>query len=248
MYYEEKHEKKSKFWLVFFILIIVGSLIGGFVVYKKVQAPIDDIVNKYANLNIMTIYDGKLISTGIIVYENGNEILNSKTTERGATSIKVYFNNSISISTYNLENQSYFIQMEKLEVSSPEPIQVKFRLVERGELEVEETVNRKSIVIQARCEDRDFGDLILFLNPRGLVIKNDGIIFDQMDSKYATEVGFDKAFNIRGYFAEDDFVSISLPYVSVSNSGTLEYAIGGLEHNEILGYSIVGGERNIIDI
>ena len=248
MYYEEKHKNKSKVWLVFFILIIVGSLIGGVIVYKKIQEPVDDIVNKYANLNIMTIYDGKLISTGIIVQENGKEILNSKTTNRGATTLKVYFNNSISISTYNLDNQSYFIQSEELEINSPEPVQVKFRLVERGELEVEEKINRKSILIKVRNSDKDFGDLILFLNPRGLVIKNDGVIFDRIDSYYATEVGFDKAFNISGYFVEDEFVSITLPYVSVSNSATLEYAIGGLEHNEILGYSIVGGERNIINI
>lgn len=250
MYYDEKKKrKKTNFWIVFFIILVLILSISGFIVYKKIQAPVQDEIQKYANINFMTFYDDKLVSTGIIVTENGKEIMDTKTSDRGATTVKVFFNNSIVVSTFNLENQSYILDSREFKIDSVKPVQVKFRLDKMAKIDVEPNINRDYIEFTIKNTDvKDFGELILFVKTRGIVIQNSKMDYDMLDYSKAVDVGYDKAYIITKNLEEGRIIKIEVPFVRVSNSFTLDYWFGSIQSSPLIEYQIVGGQGNSIKI
>ena len=250
MYYEEKNKKKkSSFWLVFFLIMMVVLSVAGFIVYKKIQAPVEDEIQKYAYINVMTFYDDELVTTGIIIEENGVEKLNSKSSDRGATTLKVYFNNSVTISTFNLENQSYILDSQEFYIDSIEPVQVKFRLEKMAKIDIDTEAKRDYVAFTIEnVDEKDFGELLLFVKPRGAVIPNSEIDMERISSTQAVEVGYDKAYIVSENLEDGRTIQIEIPFIKVSNEPTIDYWFGNLQESPVLGYQIVGGEGGTVEV
>lgn len=103
--------RKSIIISIIIIFILIGIFVALYFFYEKPKT--EEIINEYVNLNIITQFKDKPISTGYKIEGCGIN-KNSETQEFGAIQERVLINCSVKISNYNLINQKFYTSSKEL--------------------------------------------------------------------------------------------------------------------------------------
>jgi hypothetical protein len=122
---------------VVIILIISGILVY---VYFKVEKPKHDETLQYVDLSIFAREIGLQVynETGYKLYSNGLFLSEGKTAKYGGVLEKIPLNKTILITSFNLENQDYYIYNKTFETSENKTYRVDLDLVKPGNLSFEQ--------------------------------------------------------------------------------------------------------------
>lgn len=106
--------KKPIVWVLIFLILLVS--IVAFVYFKYEKPNQDKISGEMVNISISSEFEGKKISTGFLIKTVDGQI--EGRTSNSYEMIQIRANQTIYVTNKNIEDQFYYIQTMKYEISS----------------------------------------------------------------------------------------------------------------------------------